>query len=388
MTAPARTGLPGEGGIGPGRRDAAAREQLAAMPSGKTVVTCTAAPGSGGLGRHMQEILDALGRAGQPAVGLSGAQRGSAGSARHVLGVPYLTSFLRALPLPTSVGVRTAAAMIEFDAYAAARLPEAEHLIAFNSQALRQLSAARRARYESVALVSANPHLRLLRRRHELARRAYPLEGSWASRLLERNLAEYAEADRIYVASRYVRESFLEQGVREEVLCDFPLTPHPRYSAVGERVVSERFEVVYVGSLSVHKGVPLLIDAVRALPGLDMTLRLVGGWGTPGMRKFVQRACAADPRIVVSPGDPLPWLRGAGVCVHPAYEDGFAYAPAEALAVGVPVIVSEDTGMKELISPDRDGLVLATGDLGALTEAIEAACRGELWATGSRSHDG
>ncbi len=66
--------------------------------------------------------------------------------------------------------------------------------------------------------------------------------------------------------------------------------------------------------------------------------------------------------------------------MHPAYEDGFAYAPAEALACGVPVIVSEDTGMKELIDPGVTGMVLPTGDLGTLTETIEAAYRGEILA--------
>ena len=80
-----------------------------------------------------------------------------------------------------------------------------------------------------------------------------------------------------------------------------------------------------------------------------MRLKLVGGWGTRGMRRFVEDACAEDPRITAGPGDPLEHLRTASLCVHPAYEDGFAYAPAEALACGVPVIVSEDTGMKELI---------------------------------------
>jgi glycosyltransferase involved in cell wall biosynthesis len=80
----------------------------------------------------------------------------------------------------------------------------------------------------------------------------------------------------------------------------------------------------------------------------------------------------------VCPGDPLPHLRDARLCVHPSYEDGFAYSPAEALACGVPVIVSEDTGMKDLIERDRDGLVLPTGDVKLLTEAIEAAYRGEI----------
>jgi glycosyltransferase involved in cell wall biosynthesis len=97
------------------------------------------------------------------------------------------------------------------------------------------------------------------------------------------------------------------------------------------------------------------------------------------MRRFVQQACATDRRIVAGPGDPLPHLRKASVCVHPAFEDGFAYAPAEALVGGVPVIVSEDTGMKELVDSPRAGLIVPTGDLDALAAAIEAAYRRELF---------
>ena len=362
----------------PAWRAAAESEQAEALQNGATVVTCTAAPGSGGLGRHMQELVAALARAGSAASTISGAEPRR--RARHLGVVPYLASVLRAMPmLPSSPGVRARAAMSEFDAAAAAALPaQAEHLIAFNGQALAQLAAARRTGYRTAAVVSANPHLRRLQRQHELARKAYPLEGSWATRLLARNLAEYERADRIYYASGYIRDSFLEQGVDEDRLVRFPLTPDPRYRPEPAAEKPSRFEVVYVGSLSVHKGVPLLIDAVRGLPALDLRLRLVGGWGTPGMRRFVQRAIAEDPRIEVCPGDPLPHLRAASLCVHPAYEDGFGYAPAEALAAGVPVIVSEDTGMKELIEEGRTGAVLATGDLASLREAIAAAYEGGL----------
>jgi glycosyltransferase involved in cell wall biosynthesis len=372
-------------------REAAAAAQCAVLPRGRTVVSCMAPLGGGGLGRHLGEILDALARAGQAAECICSSTRdaasgASARSPRHALAVPYLASVLRVTALPTSVGVRARAAAVEFDAYAAEHLPQAEHLIAFNGQALKQLRVARNSGYASLALVAANPHLRVLTRQHALAYRQYPLEGSWASRLLERNLSEYEHAQRIYVASEYVRESFLEQGLEPERLVRFPLTPDPRYTDAGAREPSDLFELVYVGSLAVHKGVPLLIDAVRRLAHLDIRLRLVGGWGTPGMRRFVQEACAGDTRISVCPGDPLPHLRAAALCVHPAYEDGFAYAPAEALAAGVPVLVSEDTGMKELITPGRDGLIVATGDLDALTEAIEAAYRKEiLGASGTRA---
>lgn len=388
---------------GAGWREAALRRQQAALPAGHVAVSCSAPLGAGGLGRHLDEICTALARSGRSydcisgttrtqavdAHGASAAQLGMHSRVRRRLG---LYGALARAPLPLSPGVRTRAFMTDFDDFAAAHLGAAEHLIAFNGQALAQFEAAAHAGYASRTLVSANSHLRQVARRHAEAHRRYPLEGSWTSHLLARNLAEYERADRIFVATRYVRDSFLREGFAEERLVDFPLTPDPRYSAESAheggspsraatpRGESDRFDVVYVGSLAVHKGVPLLIDAFRRLAHADLRLVLVGGWGTRGMRRFVQAACAADRRILVSPGDPLERLRAASLCVHPAYEDGFAYAPAEALACGVPVLVSEDTGMKELIDVPCRGLILPTGDLDALSEAIDAAYRGKAFA--------
>ncbi|HEX4483745.1 MAG TPA: glycosyltransferase family 4 protein [Solirubrobacteraceae bacterium] len=364
-------------------------EQEEALPSsGAVTVSCSAPLGTGGLGRHLQELVDALERRAQTRFCISGSTRaaveaGGAGGDRAGAEAATARTWLAAralrLPLPLSPGLRARASATEFDAFAARRLPAAEHLIAFNGQALAQLAAAKRAGYRSSTLVSANSHIRQVIRQHERAWRQYPFERSWASRMMGRNLREYERADRVYVASRYIRDSFLEQGFPEERLSWFPLTSHPRFDGVGRAPAGDTFEVVYVGSLAVHKGVPLLIDAIRRLPFEDLRLTLVGGWGTRGMRKFVERACAADRRIAAGPGDPLPRLAGARLCVHPAFEDGFAYAPAEALAAGVPVIVSEDTGMKDLIDAPRAGLVVPTGDLDALTAAIEAAYRGELF---------
>jgi len=389
MAASAEAHLPDSRAVRPfsaAWRQTAERQQTSVLPSGEVAVSCTAPLGVGGLGRHLEEIVQALERRDGSTACICGSTRTGARDfaekpLRHRLRIPYLKEALSWLPVGVTPGVRTRAFMIEFDAYAAQRLPDAEHLIAFNCQALTQIRAARRAHCMSVGLVSANPHLRLLLRQHARARHRYPLEGSWAAHLLRRCLTEYAHADRIYVASQYIRDSFLEEGFPAERLSQFPLTPNPRFEDAGpQRTPSERFDIVYVGGLAVHKGVPLLIDAVRRLPQADIRLVLVGGWGTRGMRRFIQGACAGDSRISVCPGDPLPHLDRAGVCVHPAYEDGFGYAPAEALARGIPVIASEDTGMKELIDRGRNGLVLPTGDLDTLTQAIEAAYRGEIFA--------
>jgi glycosyltransferase involved in cell wall biosynthesis len=360
-------------------RARAQEAQSSALPTGRVAVSCPAPFARGGLGRHLQEIDDALRRRGCESVCLCepGAAAAAIAGCREVR--PGALARARLALARHSHARRMQAASAGFDAAAARQLPDAEHLISFNGTSLAQFRAARGAGFQSLSLIAANPHMRRVLAQHELAHRRHPIEPPWATRLLARNLREYALADRIYVSSRYSWESFVDAGTPQEALALFPLTPDARFTPRQAPPASDTFQIVYVGALTVHKGVPLLVEAIRRLDFADLRLVLVGGWKTRGMRRYLEAATAADERISVSPGDPLPRLRAASLYVHPAYEDGFAYAPAEALSSGVPVLVSADTGMKELIASERDGLVLPTGSLGALTEAIAGAYRRELF---------
>jgi glycosyltransferase involved in cell wall biosynthesis len=349
--------------------------QEAVLPSGHTVVTCGAPFGGGGLGHHLKEIVDALQRLGQQSTYICSTTRAEEPRSRARL--PSRAALMRPLA-SLSPGRRLWRTRVDFDDYAARELPRADHLMAFNRQAQAQFRMARQMGYRSASLVTGSPHVLRVARAHALAYDRYPLERSFGTYVVERYLAEYDEADRIYVASRYTWESFIEQGIPERSLSLFPLIPDARFQPAGTPRRTSTFNIVYAGSLSVAKGVPLLIDAVRRLPHSDLRLLLIGNWKTRGMRRFVSEAVAADPRIEVCPGDPLPRLHEASLCVHPTYEDGFAYSPAEAMACGVPVIVTEDTGMKDLIEPGRTGVIIPTGDLDVLSDAIDAVYRGEM----------
>jgi glycosyltransferase involved in cell wall biosynthesis len=366
---------PGEPPLGASWRARALAAQEQSLPSGRVVVSCGVPYGGGGLGRHLQEIVEALDRRGQEREYICDSNRPARSRFRPRAPRP---STLLAPVAGLSPGLRVRRARVEFDEYAAGRLPRAEHLLAFNRQALAQFRAARRSGYSSASLVTGSPHVKRVARQHALAYSAYPLERSFGTYVIKRYLTEYEQADRIYVASRYTWESFAEQGIPEEKLSLFPLTPDPRFQPARERSGSSTFDIVYAGSLSVAKGIPLLIDAFRRLEHDDLRLVLVGSWKTRGMRRFIEQAIARDGRIQAGPGDPLAALHRARLCVHPTYEDGFAYAPAEALACGVPVLVSADTGMKELIDPDRTGMVLPTGNLQALSDAMDGAYCGEI----------
>jgi glycosyltransferase involved in cell wall biosynthesis len=68
-------------------------------------------------------------------------------------------------------------------------------------------------------------------------------------------------------------------------------------------------------------------------------------------------------------------LQRSDVLIHPSYEDGFGYAPVEALATGVPAIVTEDTGMKEYVVPGQNGFIVPTGSVDAVVTALEHLLR-------------
>ena len=358
-------------------RAAREREQQQAVPAGRLAVSCSAPFGVGGLGRHLREIAEASVRGGGAptcvcAPGGPGPRAGTRLEVPQSRGQRLAAGLLR-----RSAPWRMWAASAGFDRAAARVAPECDHLIAFSSQALLQLRAARRRGVGSLGLVAATSHLGEVDERYRRACRRHPCERPWTPRVLARSLAEYRLAERIYVATPYVRESFLRAGFDEGRLVLLPLTPDPRY-APAQPSGQSRFEVLYVGSLSVVKGVPLLVEALRRLPAADLRLRLHGGWESRGMRRWLEAARTADPRIEICSGDPLASMRAASLYAQPSYEDGFGYSAAEALACGIPVLASENTGMKSLLVPGRTGEVLPTGDVDALAQAIEAAYEGRL----------
>jgi glycosyltransferase involved in cell wall biosynthesis len=224
---------------------------------------------------------------------------------------------------------------------------------------------------DQLEVVAANSHVENVARLHAQAAADSGINDSWLNRAqIRKTLREYEVADKIYVHSEYVRRSFLDAGIPADKLVRTVLWPAARFVAPRQRPDDQTFRIVYVGRVEITKGISLLFDAFDQLPIRDASLRIVGGWSTRAVRRHLQERIDRDPRITVQPGDPLPVLQNADVFVHPSYEDGFGYAPMEALACGVPVIVSEDTGMKEYVREAVNGFVVPTGNVDALVTSL------------------
>jgi glycosyltransferase involved in cell wall biosynthesis len=148
------------------------------------------------------------------------------------------------------------------------------------------------------------------------------------------------------------------------------------FSPQPKKAAPEVFEILCVGRLTPAKGQHLLIDAVERLAqqGRGIRLRLVGnGPDEASLRK--QAAQIAILECIVFEGavnqDRIRTLYAAAdlFCL-PSFAEGLPVVLMEAMAMGIPCVATQITGIPELIRNNIDGLLVPPSDLDALVEAL------------------
>ncbi len=337
------------------------------------VLACNSSYGQGGIGRHFAQLVEesrasgVLDRYFAPEI-----KPGDEAVGRVLPPRWWPRALVQYTPLRWAPSWKQHVLNEGFDRQVAGALTDPiEHFMGFAGKSLHAFRKARALGAARLELVAPNSHVENVRRLHARAADDTGLSDSWLNEAqIRKTLAEYDAADRIYVHSDYVRDTFLAAGVSDSKLIRTHLHVDPRFQPPSSRPTDDTFRVVYVGRLDATKGLPLLLEAYDRLDLPDKELTLVGGWGTRTMRTYLAPWIQRDD-VRHAPGDPLPALQAADVFVHPTYEDGFGYAPVEALACGVPVIVTADTGMKEHIRDGENGFVVPTGRTDAFLDRLD-----------------
>ena len=133
------------------------------------------------------------------------------------------------------------------------------------------------------------------------------------------------------------------------------------------------FVAVCVGRLSRQKGQVALAAAWEADPPPGAQLVFVG----PGDAAAIAGAAPSafgDSIVCAGPQEDVrPWLWAASVAVQPSLYEGQSVAMAEALACGVPVVMTDVNGAREAVAPLREppaGAVVDVGDLQRLMDEL------------------
>lgn len=261
---------------------------------------------------------------------------------------------------------------LHFDRWVAGHLPAAEVFQGVVGQCAESMEAARR-RGVATVLDVVNTHVDDFHGHVVRESLAIGLHHPVHRRSRERMLAEYRLADVIRVMSHRAARTFLARGVPAErlVVATPPIDPgrFPR-----ARFDAPRFRVGFVGLIEPWKGFHHLLEAFGRLGLPDAELVLWGGSGSRAatrlIRSWQSRGAAVEVRPVSVSADPAGTVATSHVLVHPSLADGFSYAVAEAMACGVPVIVTDNTGAADLVTDGESGYVVPGGDVGALADRL------------------
>lgn len=199
------------------------------------------------------------------------------------------------------------------------------------------------------------------------------LHGSTDSSCLHSRIADIKNreidlADAIVAVSELARGTYIEAGIDPGRVRAVPLgadldlfAPPADEPARGSGTV-----FLFAGAPIVRKGFDLLLEVFARVIAAEpsASLRIVGPRGAEAAREgmtFVGPVGQAELATEMHRADCL---------VLPSRNDSYGMVVAEALAAGLPVVVSDMVGAAELVVPAENGWVLPAGDGDALAARL------------------
>jgi glycosyltransferase involved in cell wall biosynthesis len=175
-------------------------------------------------------------------------------------------------------------------------------------------------------------------------------------------------AAHVITPSEYLRRIALGWGLppaRVTVL------PNPIPTAAGDADRSATF--VFAGRLTAAKALHVALAALARVDGASLAIV-----GDGEQRRELERQAhelGLDGRVRFLGPQPrervLELFRGAEAVVLSSESENFPHVVVEALAVGTPVIATDVGGVAEVVEDGGNGLLVRTGDVSALSEALQ-----------------
>ena len=189
----------------------------------------------------------------------------------------------------------------------------------------------------------------------------------------DREDEEYALADFHCAASTVVRAQLVAHGIPRERIWLVPYGAdgrifHPEANAESPR----EFRIVFAGQVGLRKGVKTLLDALTLAGRVEWRVDFFGavlGEAQPDLDGYRGKSPltfhGAVPQATLAEV-----FRAGSVLVLPSLEEGFGLVVPQALNCGLPAIVSDCVGGKDLVRHRETGSVFPARDAAALAAEL------------------
>ncbi|MEZ4818194.1 MAG: glycosyltransferase family 4 protein [Flavobacteriaceae bacterium] len=140
-------------------------------------------------------------------------------------------------------------------------------------------------------------------------------------------------------------------------------------------ILKDDFVFIFVGRIVKDKGIVEFIDAFTSIQSTTISLLLVGPFEEdldPLPLATLQTIKTHSKIVHVGyQQDVRPFFAISNALVFPSYREGFPNVVLQALAMGLPAIVSDINGCNEIITNNVNGLIIPKKDTHALANAMQ-----------------
>jgi len=176
------------------------------------------------------------------------------------------------------------------------------------------------------------------------------------------------KCERIFALSKLEIDSLCQYGIQKSKI---DLIHHGQGADTNYFKPSNKakgtFTVLFLGHKSLIKGVPYLLEAWKMLNLKNARLIVAGYQDNELIERYRREVQFEAPGTV----NPLEYYHKAQIFVLPSLGDPFARTILEAMSCGLPVIISDMVGAKDIIEDGREGFIIPAKDVDALSEKIQ-----------------
>ncbi|MEY2484084.1 MAG: hypothetical protein QOK24_2612 [Verrucomicrobiota bacterium] len=187
---------------------------------------------------------------------------------------------------------------------------------------------------------------------------------------LARKTRELELARIVICPSKFVLDSLPEETRLTRKCVVIPFGSPPYMTHESHRTYEKPLRLLFAGALTQRKGLADLFAAMKLVASREVELVVMGSLLQP--MRFYREQC---PNFIYEgPRDHdavLRLMRSCDVLVLPSIVEGRALVQQEALACGLPLIVTRNAGGEDLIVEGETGFLVPPGNPTALAEKIE-----------------
>ena len=173
--------------------------------------------------------------------------------------------------------------------------------------------------------------------------------------------------DYFIVPSDFVKKSLIKEGIDKDKIFVVPFGVDTEKFKPAEKDYFGTFRVAFSGNVNLRKGIPFLIHAWKDLKLEDAELNIYG-IVYPEVRKYLTEREKYNIKVHGFLRDIDRELPKNHIYVFPSILEGSAKSTYEAMACGLPVITTENSG--SIVEDGKEGFIIPTLDVESIKEKI------------------